>query len=374
MIYLDNSSTTYKKPFSVKLAVIKGILKYNINPSRASYKKALSLAEKIYTTRENLGRYFNTDPENVIFTSGCTEALNLAIKGTVKKNGHIITTIFEHNSVLRVLESLKKSDNISYTLLEPNKNGKITTNDITKNIKANTYMIIINQVSNVSGSIQNVEAIGKLAKKNNLLFLVDGAQSAGHEKINMKDMNINLLTIAGHKGFYAPQGIGALLINDTKVSPIKFGGTGTFSDKLSQPANYPEGLESGTPNVIGILGLNEGVKFVEKNQDKINKKITKLTSHLIYKLNRIKNVTLYHGEESSGIVSFTISKKDSAEVTNILNEKFDIATRSGLHCAPLVHKYYGTLKNGMTRISISYFNSERDINKIIDAIEKIALE
>jgi len=374
MIYLDNSSTTYKKPFRVKYAVIKGILYENLNPSRGNYKKAIKLSEKIYKCREMMGEYFGTSAENVIFTSGCTEALNLAIRGTAKRNGHIITTAFEHNSVLRVLESLKKTDNISYTILSPNKNGKFQTNEILKNIKNNTYMIIINHVSNVTGSIQNIEAIGKVAKKYNLLFLVDGAQSAGHIPINMIENNINLLTIAGHKGLYAPQGMGALLINNAKVLPIKFGGTGTYSDKLSQPSDYPDGLESGTPNILGILGLKAGLEYVQKHEVKINKKITKLTHFLIYHLKRIKNVNLYYGEESSGIVSFTIKNKDSSEVSNILNERYNIATRSGLECAPLLHKHYKTLKNGMTRISLSYFNNLREIKKVIKGIEKIALD
>lgn len=374
MIYLDNCSTTHKKPFTVKMAVVKGILKENLNPSRGGYKKAVDLAQKIYNCREKLGEYFGTNAENVIFTSGCTEALNLAIRGTAKKNGHIITTIYEHNSVLRVLEHLKKTENISYTLLEPNKNGKITPNDISKNIKSNTYMIIINHTSNVSGSTQNIEMIGRIAKKHKLLFLVDGAQSAGHEYINMKEQNINLLTLAGHKGLYGAEGVGALLINDANVSPIKFGGTGTFSDKLNQPTDYPDGLESGTPNILGILSLKAGIEYVAKNQEKINKKISKLTKYLIENINRIKNVSTYYGEENSGIVSFSINKKDSAEVSNILSENYNIATRSGLHCAPLFHKYNKTLKKGLTRISISYYNNLRDIKKILKAIEKIALE
>lgn len=374
MIYLDNSSTTFKKPYCVKKIIKKGINNYNINPSRANYKKAIDLAKKIYSCREIISETFGTIPEKVIFTSGCTESLNLAIQGTVKKNGHIITTIYEHNSVLRVLESLKNSHNICYTILTPNKLGKITSQEISKAIKSNTYMIIINHTSNVIGCTQNIESIGKIAKKHGLIFLVDGAQSIGHEYINMQENNINLLTIAGHKGLYAPQGIGCLLINNAEVLPIKMGGTGTFSDSIKQPIDYPEGLESGTPNVLGILGMKKGIEFVNKNQEKINKKISKMTKYLIENLNRIKNITVYSGEHKSGVVSITIKGKDSSEVSNILDDKFSIATRSGLHCAPLVHKYYKTLKNGMTRISLSYFNKMKEIKKLILAIEKIALD
>jgi selenocysteine lyase/cysteine desulfurase len=314
-----------------------------------------------------------TTPENVIFTSGCTMAINLGLCGTVKKNGHVIITAFEHNSVLRTLEKLKITHNISYTIIPPNKNGQITPSEISKNIKNNTYMVIVNHTSNVTGATQNIEGIGKLCKKNNLLYFVDGAQSVGHEYINMQEFNINLLSVAGHKGLYAPQGIGALLINNCSVSPLIYGGTGTHSDKAKQPTDYPDGLESGTQNIVGILGLSAGIDFIVSNQDKINKKISTLTHQLIDGLNKIKNVEIYSGNENSGVVSITIKNKDSSTVSHLLDEKFGICSRSGLHCALLVHKHYKTLKNGMTRLSISYFNTPTEINKTISAIEKIAL-
>lgn len=373
MIYLDNSSTTHKKPLSVKLATLKGVSSLSVNPSRAGHRLALNGAEKIYETRERLAEYLGTTPDQVIFTSGCTMALNLAIKGTIKKGGHIITTIYEHNSVLRVLDYIKDIYNIEITYLSPNKMGQITTNEIIKNIKDNTYMVIINHTSNVTGATQNVEGIGKVCKRYNLIFLVDGAQSIGHEHIDMAKYNINLLSVAGHKGLYAPEGIGALLINNVKVSPLLQGGTGTHSDKLSQPTDYPDGLESGTPNIVGILGLNAGLKFVMRKEKRIAKKITKLTSLVIYELDRIKNVTVY-GNRHSGVLSIKIAGKDSVQISSILDEKYKICTRSGLHCAPLIHKYLNTTKEGLTRISISYFNSKKDILKLINAVKEIALD
>ena len=372
MIYLDNSSTTHKKPLSVKLATLKGVSSLSVNPSRSSHTPALKGAMKIYETRERLAEYLGTTAENVIFTSGCTMALNLAIRGTVKNGGHIITTIYEHNSVLRVLECLKSTHNISVTYLAPNKQGQIAPSEITKNIKPNTYMVIVNHTSNVTGATQNIEAIGKVCKKNNLLFLVDGAQSIGHKPINMAKMNINLLTLAGHKGLYAPQGIGALLIYNTKVTPLIYGGTGTQSDKLTQPSEYPDGLESGTPNIVGILGLNAGLKYVMKHQNKITKKISNLTNYTIHELNQIKNVNLYASKDA-GVISIDISGKDSSFVSSTLNEKNGICTRSGLHCAPLVHKFLGTKSKGLTRISLSYFNKKSELKKLILAIKEIAL-
>ncbi|MBE5757500.1 MAG: aminotransferase class V-fold PLP-dependent enzyme [Clostridiales bacterium] len=374
MIYLDNSSTTHKKPLKVKLNSLKGLSNLSVNPTRGGYKLAIKGSTEVFKCREKLASFLGTTPENVIFTSGCTEALNLAIQGTVKQKGHIITTIYEHNSVLRVLNNLKKTHNISYTILKPNKNGIINTKDIENSIKSNTYMVIINHTSNVTGTTQNVKNIGKVCKKHNLIFLVDGAQSVGHESINMTEYNINLLTIAGHKGLYSPQGIGALLINSTTVKPIKFGGTGTYSNKIEQPTDYPEGLESGTQNLPGILGLSAGIEFVLKNQDKINNKIYKLTKYLITELNKIKYVKTYGSNPHSGVVSIKIDNIDSSEVSTILSEKYNIYTRSGLHCAPLVHNYFDTTKNGLTRISLSYFNKLSEIKKLITAITNIAIE
>ncbi len=373
MIYLDNSSTTHKKPLGVKLSQSIGITKYSINPNRAGYKQALKLSEKIFNCRELLAQKVNTTPDQIIFTSGCTMALNMAIFGTAKKNGHIITTIFEHNSVLRALERIKETYGITYTTLTPNKNGQILASEISKAIKSNTYMIIINHTSNVTGATQNIETIGKLCKKHNLLFLVDCAQSMGHESINMIKMNINMLSIAGHKGLYAPTGIGVLAINNATVKPLLYGGTGTYSESTKQPLDYPDGMESGTHNVSGILGLYSGLKFVNKHQNKINKKITTLTKYLLKEMNKIKNVEIFNHSEKSGVVSFTVKNMDSNTVSNILDEKFNITTRSGLHCAPLVHKYFKTIKNGMTRVSLSYFNSKKDIKKFIEALKKIAL-
>lgn len=372
MIYLDNSSTTHRKPLSVIFSSVLGLTYHSINPSRASYKQGISTSQKVYKCRERLSQYLNAEPENVILCSGCTMALNLGIIGTAKKDGHIITTIYEHNSVLRVLEHLKTTHNIQYTVISPDKSGHIRDSDIVSNIRDNTYMVIINHTSNVTGTTQNIDEISTVCQKHNLILFVDGAQSVGHEKIDMKKMHINLLSIAGHKGLYAPQGIGALLINDCEVSPITFGGTGTYSDSLIQPIDYPDGLESGTPNIVGILGLSAGVEFVSAHQDKINKKITRLTTYLLEELKKIPSVKVFSNTPHSGVVSLLINNQDSVNISSILDEKYHICTRSGLHCAPLIHKYLGTTQTGLTRISLSYFNNKREIKHLIKAIKEIA--
>lgn len=375
MIYLDNGATTNKKPFCVKMAIIKSCFKKNsANPNRSGYKISTFLASKIMDVRENLAKFFNcTSAENVIFTSGCTEALNLAIIGTHKKNGHIISTIYEHNSVLRPLNELKKIYKENITFLSPDINGKIDLEKFEQSINDNTYMISCIFTSNVTGYSNEIEKIGQICKKHNLLFLVDCAQSAGHEKIDMQKMNIDFLSIAGHKGFYATTGIGALLVSDKAkehLNPIKFGGTGTQSNSIIQPKDFPDGFESGTCNVPGILSLGAGLKFVQKHQNKINEKIKNLTVYLHQKLKQIDNITIYPNNNfNSGVISFNLFGIPSNEVGNFLSENYNICVRTGLHCAPLVHKNFNTLETGMVRVSLSYFNKKRDIDKLINALK-----
>lgn len=372
MIYLDNSSTTRKKPKSVIKAFKLGLTKFSANPGRGSHTLSLKANEKVLDTRIKLAEYFNLpNIENVIYTSGCTESLNLAILGTAKKNGHIVTTYLEHNSVLRTITNLTKTHNVTYTLIKPNNNGIINPTDIKQAITPKTYLIIVNHTSNVIGSTQNITEIGKIAKQHKVLFLVDSAQSGGHEKIDMINDNINLLCGTAHKGFYGPQGVGFLLINNAKVSPIKFGGTGTNSYSIIQPTNYPESLESGTSANPNIFGLYEGLKFVEKNQNKINNKIQKLSKMLIEYLSSKSEITLYSNNINSGVIAFKINNLDSSEVVNILNDKYKICVRGGLQCAPKVHEFLGTIKPGLVRVSVSYFNKMYEIKKFIKSIEKL---
>lgn len=370
MIYLDNSSTTHKKPHCVIKGYKKGLTKLSVNSSRGGYDLAIKGGMEVLNVRTQISEMYNTQPENVIFTGSCTQALNLALRGYIKPNGHIVATVLEHNSVLRTLEYLKQKYNISYTLVKPVKHI-IHAQDIESAITDKTYMVCCIHTSNVTGATNDIEKIGEICKKYNLKYLVDCAQSGGHIKVDLKKYNINLLALAGHKGFYAPQGIGVLLTNDIKISPIIFGGTGTHSESLEQPTESPEGLESGTISMPNILALGKGVKFVNKNFDKLNKKLYKLTSTLISHIKENKNINLYSFNAHSGIVTINIKGKSSSEVADILNEKYKICVRSGLHCAPKLHEYYNTLSRGMVRISISPFNTMYEIKKCITAISEI---
>ena len=275
----------------------------------------------------------------------------------------------EHNSVLRTLQDLKEKYNIDYTLINPT-NGVINPKDIEKAITSKTYLVATIHTSNVTGATNDISSIGKICKKHKLIYFVDGAQSSGHLKIDIKKLNINLFSIAGHKGFYAPQGIGVLLINNIKVNPLITGGTGTYSESIYQPTESPESLESGTQSMPCILGLKEGVKYVTKHFDKMNLKIKKLTTILYNFLKNNNKIKLYSFNPDSGVMSFNIIGYSSSEVGDYFNQFYQLCVRTGLHCAPLIHQENGTLKTGMVRVSISSFNKKRDIKIAIKAIKE----
>ena len=373
MIYLDNSASTYIKPKEVIKAVNDSMLSYTANPGRSGHKASIKTALKVEETREKLAEHFNVESgQNVIFTYNCTQALNLAILGSVKTGGHVICTENEHNSVLRPLEYLKSLGKIDYSIAyQKNKLG-ITLDDILPLIKENTYMIICNHISNVNGSVADIKNIGKYSHDHNIIFLVDGAQSCGHIKVDMKESNIDYYTVAGHKGFYAPQSIGCLIMNDKyRPEPITFGGTGTNSLELYQPDIYPERLESGTISTPLIIGLGAGLDFVKDNFSEITNKIDDLTTYLNYELTKMGLTSYTEPENSFGVVAFNIKDLDSSEVADILNEKYDICVRGGFHCAPIKHKALGTLEQGAVRVSISYFNPVSEIQRLIYAVKHI---
>ena len=374
MIYLDNASTTNKKPFCVKFAICKAFFKkYCANPGRSSHTPSLNAGNVVFETRELLKVFFNVQSsENVIFTSGCTEALNLAIFGTLKKGGNVIYTTNEHNSVARPLEFLKNRGDITTTLIATNKNGEVEPKDIEKAIQKNTYLVVVNHTSNVTGATSDISKIGKICKKHGILFLVDGAQSAGHKKIDMQKDNISMLAVAGHKGLLASQGIGALMFDSgVKIAPQKFGGTGTFSEQLLPPVSYPESLEAGTSATPLIFSFGAGIKFLSKNFEKINKKIEKLSKFLLDELYFRKNLKIYTAKNCySGVVSFRVENMQTSEVVNYFNSK-KICVRAGLHCAPLCHKQLGTLDGGTVRVSISSFNHLCEIKCFLKHLDKL---
>ncbi|MFQ6723739.1 MAG: aminotransferase class V-fold PLP-dependent enzyme [Clostridia bacterium] len=355
MIYLDNAATTYHKPYVVKQEITKAINSYTANAGRGGHKLAQLSAEKIAQVREKVLKLFNTQNHTCIFTSGCSSALNLAILGSCKQGGHVITTYLEHNSVLRPLEYLKGIGKIDYTIVD-----KVDSETIESQIKPNTYMVITTQASNVTGERVDVLEINKVCKKYNLIHLVDTAQGAGHIFDDLN--NIDMIAFAGHKGLYGLGGVGGLVVNnDIKLQPIVFGGTGTVSESLTQPDMMPEGFEVGTLPNIPIISLGAGIDYVINNKNYLLTKEQRLHNQVIEMFKNLNYVTTYYASNSVGVYSFNVGNLDSSFVSDYLNEKFSICTRSGLHCAPLVHKHFNTQNQGMVRVSLSADNTIDDI-------------
>ncbi len=371
MIYLDNAATGGFKPAIVKEAYLSALSYLSANPGRSGHKLSVKAEQILYETRRNLSSTFHSDePQRVIFTKNCTEALNIAILGTLKQGDHVVTTATEHNSVLRPLAYLFTSGKITYSVAKP-ENGKfITAEDILPLLKDNTSMVIVNGASNVTGAINDIDGIGNALKGKGIIYLVDGAQLAGHETIDMKKSHIDILAVAGHKSLCGIMGTGALIFNgNVNPSPIMFGGTGTETFS-SQPECYPEKLESGTINLPGICALNEGVYFATERLEQNKRRLTALTQYVISKLDSLNGIKIYSEANACGIVSFETEGVSSMQISQILSQKYDIAVRGGFHCAPLIHKFLGTEESGLVRVSLSPFNTENEINKLFYALKE----
>ncbi len=371
MIYLDNSASTFVKPKEVIKAMNDALIKYTANPGRSGHQASVRTAMQVQEVREKLSKHFNAPtPENVIFTNNCSEALNLAILGMTKQNGHIICTENEHNSTLRPLNYLKNKGLIDYTVARQSKKTGICACDIAKHVQNNTYMVICNHISNVNGDKAEIQEIGEFCKNHNLIFLVDGAQSGGHENIDIQKFNIDMLTVAGHKGFYAPQAIGSLILSGKALpEPIKFGGTGTNSLDLNQPKEIPDRYETGTLSTPSIIALGAGVDFVENHYEEIRNRLDDLTTYLNYELSKLPVDVYTHPENSNGVLAFNIPGVHSNDFTNYLDERWGICVRGGYHCAPEKHKALGTLQQGAIRVSFSYFNTYNEVSRLVQAVK-----
>jgi cysteine desulfurase family protein len=375
MIYLDNAATSFPKPSAVYEEVLNCMRNYAASPGRGSYDMSIKAALKIMETREEICKLFNIpSPFNLIFTGNSTEALNIGIKGVLKKGDHVISTVIEHNSVLRPLHSMSKSG-VEVTLVNVDKAGYVNINDIKEEIKKNTKMIIINHASNVLGSLQDIENIGNLSKVKGIIFMVDASQSAGVIPIDVERDNIDLLAFSGHKGLLGPQGTGCLFIRKgIKLKNFKEGGTGSNSHFMVQPDFMPDQFESGTLNTPGIAGLCEGIKFIKRvGVDNIQKCEKELISYLFEELKKLPYVKIYGNnsvKQRSPVLSFNIEGIDASIVGEQLNEE-GIAVRTGYHCAPLIHDVIGTEYAGTVRVSPGYFNTFDDIEKLLVTILRI---
>lgn len=379
MIYLDNAATTYPKPECVIKAVTQALTDFGGNPGRGGHKISEKAGELVYGVREALSEMFGCESEKVIFTLNCTEALNTAIKGSVKKGDHVIITSLEHNSVLRPVHYLSEKGYITYSVakVSPLSDGD-TLKAVAALIRKETTLIVATAVSNVFGCPLPVEKLAALARTRGIRLIVDGAQAAGTTAFNLKSTGIDILCAPGHKGLYGPMGTGIMLLGEgVEVESLIQGGTGSFSLKKQQPEVYPDKLESGTLNLPGIAGLGKGIEFIacQGGEKAIYQKQSYLCRILREDLSAVKGVRLYgamNTKKASSVVSFNLAAAHSEKVCQLLNEK-DIALRGGYHCSYLAHKTYGTETQGVVRASVGYFNTKKDVKNLIFYLNKIAM-
>lgn len=374
-IYFNNAATTFPKPKGVAEAVYNYIMYNGSNIARGADMSGMSAQKAVYETRSSLADFFNFNkPENVIFTSGVTESLNMVIKGMLKDGNHVLVSSLEHNAVMRPLNQMVKNG-VTFDRIPCDKCGRMLWNDDL--IKENTTAVIINHASNVCGTIVPIEEIGKVCRKRGLKLIVDAAQSAGCIKIDMEKMNIDALCFTGHKGLFGPQGIGGVILTDDMaemIEPIISGGTGSMSDSENIPDFMPDKFEGGTKNIPGIYGLREGIKFInEVGIENIHSKEMKLVEKFIAGVKNIDGFKIAGIQETDGrtaVVSL-YGNRDMAEIAFELEKNYGIVTRVGLHCSPNSHKALGTFPNGTIRFSFGYFNTEEEIEIALAALKNI---
>jgi len=368
MLYFDSAATTFHRPRCVQEAVITAITTFG-NPSRSAHAAAMEATRTITACRYELHNMFhNSDPSRVIFTANATAALNIAVQSL---QGHIITTAAEHNSVLRPI--YKKNN---YTILPCDEYGAIDFSKLASSVRKDTTAVVMTHASNVIGKIYNLEDVGIFCKTHQLNFIVDASQTAGLLQIDMTKTGISALCISGHKSLLGPQGTGALLLNDDfSPSPLMVGGSGTHSFGKEQPGTYPEYLEAGTLNSHGIAGLLAGLQYLSQlPQDYAYHKVMDLSDHFYKEISKIESLITYgkySREECIPVFSLNIKGLDSAELAFILANKYNIAVRSGIHCAPLMHKALGTQDLGTVRFSFSHLNTMAEIDNAIAALSAI---
>jgi cysteine desulfurase/selenocysteine lyase len=380
IIYLDNSATAYPKPDAVYKFMDSFYREHGVNPGRSGFDAALQAEEIVMSTRKLLTDFFNAGGESnrLTFSYNASDSLNMIIQGLASKGDHVVTTMLEHNSVLRPLHHLEMNEVINVTHIMFDEKGYINPDDIKKAIRKNTKMVIVNHCSNVIGTIQPIAEIGKICKDEGVLFVVDTTQSAGTVPIDMQAMGIDVVVFTGHKCLLGPTGIGgSYVMENVPVKGTRFGGTGVRSAQQTHLEEFPYRLECGTLNLVGVAGLNAGVKWILKNgMETLHNKEMLLWEKLRKGLQDIENVIIYcadNKENHNAILSFNIKSLEAGDVGTMLDVDYNIACRTGLQCAPRVHIGLGTDKiHGTVRLSIGPFNTEEHIDKAIEAVKEIA--
>ena len=377
-IYLDNASTTFPKAPNVANAMSDYLTNYGININRGSYALAYDVEDIIYTTRQRLNTLFNGhDPSHVTFTQNVTMSLNMVIKGLLKAGDHILVSSMEHNAVMRPLtQQLDKG--ITFDIIPCDVTGSIQLESIETLIRPNTVAMIINHASNVCGTVQPIESIGAICKAHNLHFILDAAQTAGVIPIDVKACHINALCFTGHKGLLGPQGIGGIILTKEiaqTLTPLIAGGTGSFSHLETIPTHMPDAFEAGTLNLPGIIGLNEGLSYIESvGMKNIHNHELTLTKTFLEGLRSITGINIIGKQDiqdRTAVVSITIDGMDPASIAYELESSYHIMTRVGLHCAPRAHQTLGTYPEGTVRFSFGYANTLEEVDMALSALHTI---
>lgn len=377
-IYLDNSATSFPKPPTVVEAMSDYLTNYGASPGRSAHGLSVKAAREVFETREMLAEFFNNgSSERVIFSANATLALNIAIKGLLKPGDHAIISNMEHNSVHRPMRYLERNGIIELSLARCDSEGYIDLDDLKSLFRMNTKLVAVIHGSNVAGTVQPIREIGNICRQHGAIYLVDAAQTAGFIPIDMQLDQIDVLAFTGHKKLYGPPGIGGLCINkDVQIATFIHGGSGSHSESDLHPDFYPDTLEAGTPNTVGIIGLKAGLDFViKKGLEKIRKTQSGLTHLLIDELNNLDKVKIYGPESAENrlpLVSLTIEGMLPSMLSELLDRQYGIMSRSGLHCSPLAHKTIGSFPQGASRLSIGAFNTEADIRYTVTALKEIS--
>ena len=369
MIYFDNAATGGQKPDSV-LSAVSSAIKLCANPGRSGHKLSLACANLVQSCRRELCDFFDGySSERVIFTKNCTEALNIALFGCLKTGDHVITTKMEHNSILRPLQYLQKTGVITCDICTLSQ-GNVRASDIQNLLRPNTKLVALTGASNVTGATPPIADIQRVLP-DNVLLLIDGAQSCGHVPLSMRSLGVDILTLAGHKGMLGIQGSGAILFSErVELSPLLHGGTGSMSLSLEMPDFYPDALEAGTLAFPAVVSLLEGVRHLSLYFEQIRKTNYAFTQYLLNGLKSLPVYQAYSKPNACGIVALAHKNMQSEYLASVLSSSYDIAVRGGLHCAPLMHEALGT-QSGLVRVSFSHFNSTGEIDELLSALKDL---
>ena len=378
MIYLDNAATTMHKPAEVIEAVAQAMNSMG-NAGRGAHSASIGASRTIYDTREMICKFVNgTNPKQVVFTNNSTESLNIAIKGILNPGEHVVTTMMEHNSVLRPLYEMEEKG-VSLTIVKSDKRGIVDLNDIEDAIRENTRAIVCTNGSNLTGNLVDIEKVGEIAKRHGILFIVDASQTMGAFPIDVQKMNIDVLCFTGHKSLMGPQGTGGMYVREgLKIRPLKCGGSGVQTYNKKHPEEMPTALEAGTMNGHGIAGLHAALEYIERTGiDKIREKEQDLMWTFYQGVKDIPNVKVYGDFSTKNrcpIVTINIGDYDSSEVSDELLTEYGISTRPGAHCAPLMHEALGTVDQGAVRFSFSHYNTFEEVEEAIKAVKELSVD